>query len=470
MTTSQLPSRTAAEPAEPEARSRPPAVQPEPRRVRRRRVRLRLTAPGRLGARASVAVLVLAALCATAVIGAGSASGDAARLDTTVRHRAAVANQLRFSLADLDAQHADTLAPGMSADGSGTYVGNQLEALITAQQRRAEVSDALRQLSADSAHSELVGELLNGLGRYDDLSGRASYVDEQAPDRAAGHPPAVTVAMNAQAADLMTQTLLPAADQLATAYQRQADRAAAQVRADTRHWALAVGLLGLITLLFLLWWQRGLARDYRRLLSPPLIAATAAVLAVGLAGVLALTSCAGAAGTAEQQGLRPWSRLAEAGAVAAQAAASESRWFVQGDDLGTGDAALYTILTKRLDTLLSPDGYATAAERPAYQDVLTRYHRFLADDTELRRLKAAGKTDRAAVLLTTVGRGDIAFDFWDFATTLRQLAGRQLDDFAGHAAAAGHDLDDWPAVPYWALGVAVLLVLLSIQPRLAEYR
>ncbi|SEG90074.1 hypothetical protein SAMN05216223_12173 [Actinacidiphila yanglinensis] len=469
MTTSQLASRNSAVPAGSEGGSTPPAPQPESHRPPSRG-RPRLTGARRLGARAVLAVLLLAALCATAVIGAVTVRGDTSRLRTTVSDRAAVATQLRFALADLDAQHADTLAPGMSADGGGAVVGNQLEALITAQQRRAQVSDALRRLSGDEAHSDQVRALLDGLGHYDDLSGRASYVDEQAPDRLAGHPPAVTVALNAQAGAVMTQELLPTADRLASDYQRQADDEATKMRTDTHRWALVVGLLGLVALLFVLWWQRELARDYRRLLSPPLAAATAAVLAVCLAGVFALTSCASAVDAADHQGLRPWSRLAEASAVATQAAAAESRWFVQGDDLGKGDAILFTTLTKRLDTLLSPDGYATPAERPAYEDVLTRYHRFRADDTALRRLKDAGKTDEAAVLLTTVGRGDIAFDFWDFATTLDDLAGQQLDDFAGHTADARGDLGGWPAVPAGALGAAGLLVLLAIRPRLAEYQ
>jgi hypothetical protein len=468
MTTSQVTSRPAADPVEP-SRNGPGAVPAEKYRDRRRR-RLRLAGPGRLTARAVLAVLLLAALCATAVAGAVTVRDDTARLRSTVSERAAVAARLRFALADLDAQRADTLAPGMAADGSGDYVGNQLDALITAQQRRTQASDALRQLSGDRAHGALVRRLLDGLAEYDDLSGRAAYVDEQTPDRPAGRPPEPTVALNAQAGAVMTQTLLPAADQLAAAYQQQADRAADRVRAGTHRWVPVVVLFGLAALLFLLWWQRELARDYRRLLNPPLAAATASVLAVCLAGVLALTSCAGAAGAAGSRGLRPWSRLAEASAVAAQAAAAESRWFVHGDALGQSDAALFSRLTARLNTLLSPDGYATSAERPAYEDVLTRYRRFLADDAELRRLKDDGRTDAAAVLLTTVGRGDIAFDFWDFATTLNNLAARRLDDFTAHAADARDALTGWPALPAGALGAGALLVLPAVRPRLAEYR
>jgi hypothetical protein len=420
--------------------------------------------------RAAAALTLLAALCATAVIGAVAVRADTSRLLGIVSERAAVSAQLRFALADLDAQRADTLAPGMSAAETGVYVGNQLNALITAQQRRAQVSDLLRLLGGDSAHSVLVRRLLDGLGRYDDLSGRATYVDEQAPDRLAGHPSPVTVSMNVQAGEIMTDTLLPAASALSAAYQQQADSVAANAHDDARRWLLVVGLLGLVSLLFLLWWQRELARDYRRLLSLPLGAATAAVLAVSLAGVVALSSCSSAVETAGREGLRPWTRLAEASAVAAQAAAAESRWFVHGTALGAGDLAQFGRLTTQLDTLLAPTGYATSAERPAYQDVLTRYRHFRADDAQLRKLKASGATDAAAVVLTGVGRGDVAFDFWDFATTLDALAGQQLDEFTARASDARSALGGWPAVPAGALGIAGALVLLAVRPRLAEYR
>ena len=430
----------------------------------------RLPGPRRLGVRAVVALLMLAALCATAVVGAVDVRSDTSHLRDTVSQRAAVAARLRFALADLDAQRADTLAPGMSAAHSGVFVGNQLNALITAQQRRAQVSDLLRRLSGDSAQGVLLRRLLDGLGRYDDLSGRASYVDEQTPDRLAGHPSPVTVSMNVQAGEVMTQTLLPAASALSASYQRQAGDLASDVHDAARRWLLAVGALGLVTLFFLLWWQRELARDYRRLFSLPLAAVTAAVLAVTLAGAAALSSCAGSVDTASREGLRPWSRLSEASAVAAQAAAAESRWFVQGDALGAGDEAQFAQLTRRLDTLLAPDGYATPAERPAYQDVLTRYGHFRADDARLRSLKASGDTDAAAVVLTSVGRGDVAFDFWDFSTTLDALSGRQLNDFTTHAADAGDALGGWPALPAGVLGAAGLLILLAIRPRLAEYR
>ncbi|MYS18938.1 hypothetical protein GA0115240_10209 [Streptomyces sp. DvalAA-14] len=426
--------------------------------------------PRRLGIRAAVALVLLGTLCALAVTGSVAVRRDTDALRTSVTQRAAVAAQLRFALADLDAQRADTLAPGQSAANANVQVGNELVALITAQQRRGQVSDLLRQLGADADQGSQVRALLDALGRYDDLSGRAAYVDEQEPNRAAGHPPAIAVSMNVQAGEVMRDELLPAASALSAAYQKQAADRQAQVHDTAVRWALTVGLLGLVTLLLLVWWQRELTRDYRRLLSLPLLAGTAAVLAVTLAGSIALTSCASEVNTAVSQGLRPWTRLAEARAVAAQAAATESRWFVHDSAFGAADAVRFTALTERLDTLLAPDGYATAAERPAYQDVLARYGHFRADDRRLRALKAAGNTDGAATVLTEVGRGDVAFDFWDFATTLDTLAGRQLAEFSAHAADARGSLDGWPAVPAGALGLAGVLVLLAVRPRFAEYR
>lgn len=444
----------------------PPAEAYRPRR----RIRLVGGGPRRLGVRTVAALLMLAALCAVAVAGTVAVRHDTVRLGTTVADRAAVAAQLRFALADLDAQRADTLAPGRSATDKDTVVGNQLNALITAQQRRAQVSDLLRQLGADRDQGRAVADLLNGLARYDDLSGRAGYVAEQDRDPVAGHPPRFAVAMNVQAGDVMHDELLPAADTLSAAYQRQADEQQAAAHDAAVRWSLALGVLGLAVIAVLLWWQRQMARDYRRRLNPALLAATAAALAVTLAGGLALTATADAVHAAGVQGLRPWTRLAEAHAVAAQAAASESRWFVHDSGFGEADQQQFDTLTKRLDTLLSPDGYATAGERPAYQDVLDRYGHFRGDDSRLRALKKGGSTEEAVAVLTEVGRGNVAFDFWDFSTTLDRLAAGQLDDFAAHADDARHSLDGWPELPAGALGLAAVLVLLGVRPRLAEYR
>lgn len=424
--------------------------------------------PARLVVQATAALVAVLALCLAVVVGAVTVRSDAEQLRDTSAQRAAVAAELRFALADLDAQRANQLVPGHAVDDPGVSVGNRLLALITAQQRRAQVSDLLRQLGGDEAHAAQVGGILDLLGRYDDVSGRAAFVDEQHHERAAGHPPAVAVAFSAEAGDIMHGHLLPEVATLASAYDAQATAASRTAQDAAVGSAVAVGVLGLVAVAVLLWWQRDLTRRYRRLVNPALAAATAAALGVTLAAVVAFTGAAADLDAGTRDGLRPWSRLAQARAIAADAAATQSRWLVNGAE--SQQRAELDELNRRLDGLLSPRGWAAADERPAYADVNERYGHFREDDRKLVGLMAAGRIDEAAVVLTDVGRGEVGFDFWDFATTLEVLARDQQADFTSRTDAAHSGLDGWPVVPAGVLGVAAALVVVGVRPRLAEYR
>ncbi|MFI2303780.1 hypothetical protein ACH5AL_33855 [Actinacidiphila glaucinigra] len=424
--------------------------------------------PARLVVQATAALVAVVALCLAVVVGAVTVRSDAERLRDTAAHRAAVAAELGFALADLDAQRANQLVPGHAADDPEVSVGNRLLALITAQQRRAQASELLRQLGGDEAHAAQVRGILDLLGRYDDAGGRAAYVDEQHHERAAGHPPAVAVAFSAEAGDIMHSHLLPKVAALANAYDAQAVAASRGAQDAALGSAVAVGVLGLAAVAVLLWWQRDLTRRYRRMLNPALAAATAVVLGVALAGVVSFTGAAADLGAGTRDGLRPWSRLAQARAVAAEAAATQSRWLVNGAE--PQQRAELDTLDRRLGGLLAPGGWASADERPAYADVNERYGHFRADDRKLVELMAGKRIDEAAVVLTDVGRGEVGFDFWDFATTLDALARHQQADFVSRTDAARSGLDGWPEVPAGLLGIAAVLVVVGVWPRLAEYR
>ncbi|WP_143681650.1 hypothetical protein [Actinacidiphila glaucinigra] len=466
MTISQVAPPAVAPPPPAPGASAPPAPRAPvpPVRARRRR----MPPPARLVVQATAALVAVLALCLAVVVGAVAVRSDAERLRDTSAHRAAVAAELGFALADLDAQRANQLVPGHAADDPEVSVGNRLLALITAQQRRAQASDLLRQLGGDEAHAAQVRGILDLLGRYDDAGGRAAYVDEQHHERAAGHPPAVAVAFSAEAGDIMHSHLLPKVATLANAYDAQA--VAASRTAQDAAWgsAVAVGVLGLVAVAVLLWWQRDLARRYRRVLNPALAAATAVALGVTLAGVVSFTGAAADLDAGTRDGLRPWSRLAQARAVAAEAAATQSRWLVNGAE--PQQRAELDALNRRLEGLLAPGGWASADERRAYADVNERYGHFRADDRKLVELMAGKRIDEAAVVLTDVGRGEVGFDFWDFATTLDALARDQQADFVSRTDAARSGLDGWPAVPAGLLGVAAVLVVVGVRPRLAEYR
>ncbi|MGI5341640.1 hypothetical protein ACQEVS_31670 [Streptomyces sp. CA-181903] len=434
----------------------------------------------RLGAQALLMVAALAALCTAAVAGAVVVRADTDRLRETVTERAATAAGLRFALADLDAQHANALVPGHSADRPAVLpagrsaddfqVGNRVLALLTARQRRAEVSDLLRRLGGDPAQSVRVRALLDGLGRYDELTARSSAVDETAPDRPAGRPPAGAVTLSVDAGEVMHRELLPAADALASGYARRADGLAdrAHDAAVTAAWATAG--TGAAALAVLGWCQWRLARRYRRVFNPALCAATVAAAVVTVLGTGAFLSAADGVRGAARDGLRPWARLAEARAVAAEAAATEGRWFVYDTRPGSAAVSRFEGLTARLDSLLAPDGYTYAPGRAAHRAVLDRYARFRDDDRRMREEHATGRTDAAVLTLTELGRGRIPFDFWEFAGSLDALSARHLDVLTERTASARDRLTGWPAVPAGVLGGAVLLVGAGLRPRFAEYR
>ncbi|MFJ5217289.1 hypothetical protein ACIP98_21520 [Streptomyces sp. NPDC088354] len=430
--------------------------------------RRRMPPPVRLLVQTGVTLAALVALCAATVVGALAVRSDARELRDSSAHRAAAAAELRFSLADLDAQRANQLVPGYDPTDRNALVGNRLMALITAHERRAEISDLLRQLGGDDGHADQVRELLDALGRYDDASGRAAYLDEKEPDRAAGRPPRVALNFSAEAGEIMHSQLLPEASTLAKDYDARAAGAARAAKDTARRFALIVGGLGLVTVLVLLWWQRDLARRHRRLFNPALVVATVAALAVTIAGVVSFTSSAGDVEAGVSEGLRPWSRLGQARAVAAESAAAQSRWVV--NDADPERRAELDSLMQRLDGLLAPGTYASAGERPAYADVAARYGHFRADDQKLRAHMTRGELDSAVDILTNVGGGKVGFDFWDFATTLERLTRAQQADFASRTSEARSQLDGWPAIPLGALGLAAVLVLVGVRPRLAEYR
>ncbi|MFE0046728.1 hypothetical protein [Streptomyces albireticuli] len=483
MTTSQASPAPAPAPPSPELRTgvtpAAPGAPPARRRPRPRTplVRLRtLSAPGRLRAQALAVLVVLAALCAVVVTGTVSVRDDAAALHQVVAGRATAAADLRFALADLDAQRANSLVPGHSADRPAVLppgrsaeeyeAGNRVLALLTARQRRTEASDLLRRLAADPAEGPRVRTLLDGLGRYDDLSGRSAHVDEQTADRLAGRPPATAVTLSVEAGQVMHTELLPGAAALAADYQRRAAELEGRAAGAATRAAAVVGAVGAAATGVLVLCQYRLARRYGRVFNPPLLAATLVVVAITATGPWALLSTADELRAAGRDGLRPWSRLAEARAVAAEAAATESRWFVRDTAVGSLESARFHALTGRLDTLLAPTG---STARAAHRELLTRYGHFREDDRNLRRLRAAGRLEEATVVLTEVGRGRVAFDFWDFATRLDTEAGRHMATFTAEAGRARGELSGWPAIPATGVGVAGVLVVVGVRARLAEY-
>ncbi|MFC1421102.1 hypothetical protein [Streptacidiphilus cavernicola] len=430
----------------------------------------------RLRIQAAVALLLVAALLAAALASFAAARSDLDQLANVSEPRAAAAADLHRALADLDAQHANSLVVGYAsvtpADGSEpVLVDDGVLAALTAQADRRDVARDLTQLAGSAgaaggspggsaAAGAAVQALIDGLGTYDSFSGTEEFSTASQDDPVVGRPPALALDYYGQAEGLFQQSLLPQAQALLGDADGKvaADRAAAA--GDGRRGALLLGVLGLLALALLLWWQVDLFRRHRRILNPALLAATAAVLAVALVGGLALLSAASHVDDAVHQGYTPFSTVAQAQVVAADAEAAQSRWLVD-DAYRPSLQATFSGLTAELRQLTTG-----AAGSPG---VARTQREYLASDGRLRELAGAGQLDQASVQLTGVTRGQVAFSYYDLGQQLDQLSASSSARFDAGVAAAGDDLTGWTVIPWALLGAALLLVLAGVRPRLAEF-
>jgi hypothetical protein len=408
-------------------------------------------APARLYAFVALALAGLLALGAAITVGVNNARSGLGDVADRSAPRAATAADLYFALADLDAQVANVLLVG-----SNEEIGNRQLALRQMRERRARITADLQTLSAGGAPAETVKVLIDGLGRYDSYVGQARLADEQVQDRPAGRPPVLALNYFAGATSILHDDLLPAADRLGRSASEKLAADADSDRVDARWAALVVGIVGLLLVAVLISGQVWWARRFHRILAPGLVAVTIAVAVLTGTAVALLTDHASRLRSAQTQAFDPFLALARARATASDANADESRFVILPDR-----AELYR------------DGYTAKSARLAQavpnERVASRLAAFRRDDEALRAAVAAGRLDVAVGLATKVGRGNLAFDFYDYQTALGQAADAELADFDSRADAADDALAGWPWIPLAVLGASGLLIVATVRPRLREY-
>jgi hypothetical protein len=407
--------------------------------------------PARLYTLVVLAPAGLLALGAAITVGVNNAHAGLGEVADRSAPRAETAAHLYFALADLDAQVANVLLVG-----SDEQIGNRQLALRQMRVRRAEITADLQTLSAAGAPAETVKILIDGLGRYDSYVAQARLADEQVQDRPPGRPPVLARNYFASATSILHDDLLPAADRLGRSASEEVAANADSDRVDARWAALVVASVGLLLVAILIAGQVWWARRFRRILAPGLVAVTLATAALTASGVALLTDHASRLRSAQTQAFGPFLELARARATASDANADESRFVILPDR-----AELYG------------DGYAAKsallAQAVPNERVAARLAAFRRDDEKLRAAVASGRLDVAVGLTTKVGRGNLAFDFYDYQTALMQVAEAERVDFHRRADSADDALAGWSWITLGVLAVCVVLVLATARPRLREY-
>lgn len=460
------------------------------------------TTPRRVRALTAAA---LAALLLFAGVGYTVLSGARDSVDAIGHHaapQAERASDLYFALGDLDAQAANLLLVG--ADEADFAKRKAVE--DTYDQRRSQADTDLEQateaLSGDAAGRKAVQDELDALGQYEALVAR-SDLQETTAKALPGKPSADALSSYQQATDLLRSQLLPDADQVANANAAVVTSSYTSQRSALGSgwwWLLGTGLLALGLLGAL---QRTLAVRYRRLISPPLVAALL-LGAVGLGYVLSLVSDTGdRLHTAKADAYDSVIALSRAKAVAYDSNADESRWLSDPSRAGSYAQAFFDKSQQvvQLDHT-DPAGYLTAltravgahqasaatvgfggflgdeernitfpGEQQAADQVLSEFRTYQQDDHQIRVLQGQGRLADAIAFDTgtAVGQSDGDFsklsDAFDQVIAINQnafdRAVRQSDDALGAGAAT---------VCALLLAGALALTVLAVRPRLREYR
>lgn len=404
----------------------------------------------------AAAVALIAALLITLVSGVSDARDDLHTIGSDTAPQAATAADLYYALADMDAQVANVLLIGHEEE-----IGNKQSALRQLRRDRAAVSAAIQNLVDGGLGSEgrtVAQALLADLATYDSLTGQARLADDQVSERSAvGRPPALAINFYLTATALLHQDMLPAADRLGANAEAGLSDSTRDGRDSARTAALIVAALGVAAVAVLVAFQIVLTRRFRRVLNPGLAAVTLTVAVVTGLGASLLADHGQRLRDAKSEAFDPFSTLARTRAIASDANADESRYLIL-PDRADYYRAQFSDKVAVLDTASGDAG------------LVQRLAAFKRDDGAL--VAAVGDGDRAAAIgmATNVGRGNLAFEFFDYQDTLDDSADAYHADFASRVDDAEDALSGWMLLPPVVLGAGILLVLVAVRPRLREYR
>lgn len=477
------------------------ATEPTPRRA----VTRRRTTPGLLKVFTAAAILAAIVFATVAAIAGAQVRSGFDAIGHTEAPQVVATNDLAYSLNDMDANLANILMVGDNRLGPGIDAASFTK--LFNQDRSAadhDLQQAAVHAGTDGAASEQVRAALDALGEYEGLAAQVMYLDGASPHRAPGKVPAAESALFAKATDLMQNTVLPAAKNVAdsngaaleTSYEHRHGQAEAAI------WWIV--LAGLATIGVLAGFQALLLRRTRRIVNPALAAATLLTLIVTVWAAGTMSSAAEDLHGAKKDAFDSVSALTAAKAVSTDANADESRIIVDPDRAAKYQASYLAKTQKLMDlgpdvTLstydeqvardlaaydASPDrghvifgGYfgtelkniTFPGEQQAARQLLAAYQTYELDDRKLRQ-KISTDLSEAIRYDTSPAPEDSDGAFNAYTAALQAVTDINTKAFADSVSSGLHQTDPWPWIPLGAAAAVVALAIAGVRPRLAEYR
>ncbi|MFI6355617.1 hypothetical protein ACIBJF_23780 [Streptomyces sp. NPDC050743] len=462
------------------------------------RRRFRATVPARLRLLRAATVLLTTALAVLVLLAGLAARGTWSSVADRDAPRTTSAADLDLALNDMDAQAANILLSNGDA-GKGRLQTPYTKAVGFYGDARREIGHDLRALAVAAqgsrADEKTVESMTDDFAEYQELIGRALEND----GHRGGRPAAL--ADYRRATDLLRTRLLPAAGTLVSSNDTAFDAEYSSARSTLSAQLAAVLALGVLlsAVLGVLQWY--LARHFRRVLNPGVLAATVCTLLAVILGSQMLSASADHLRVARRDAFDSVVALSRARAVAYDANADESRYLLdpqrrtryeesflaksqqlyglRGATLPTYDTRLTTTwrayrtdhhdlrftgeFRRELDNITFP-GERAAAERTV--DAYAVYQR---DDRRIRALLASGEEQEAVEFCMGWAPGTSNAHFGAWMAALDKVADINRAHFTSSVRDGRATVND--LLP-WADGLltaAALLTLLGLRPRLAEF-
>ncbi|MHB9855777.1 hypothetical protein ACSYGO_41935 [Streptomyces krungchingensis] len=463
------------------------------------RRRYRASVPARLRLLRAATVLLAGALAVLMVIAGITALGTWNSVAERDAPRTTSAADLDLALNDMDAQAANILLSSGDA-GRGRLKTPYDKAVALYGDARRDIGHDLRALAVAAqggrADEKTVESLTDGFAEYQELIGRALENDGRRGGKAAA------LGDHRRATDLLRGELLPAARSLVSSNDAAFEDTYTSARSTLGAQLATVVALGvaLLAVLGVLQWY--LARRFRRIVNPGVLAATVcALLAVVLGGRM-LSATSDHLRVARHDAFDSVVALSRARAVAYDANADESRYLLdperrpqyqdsflaKSQQLYGMDGSTLTTYDKELATTWQAyradhddvrftgefrrelDNITFPGERPAAERMVDAYAVYQRDDRKVRSLLAAGEEREATEFCMGWEPGTSNAHFGAWMAALDQVAGINRAHFTlsvhqGRSAVSG-------PLP-WTGGlpvIAALLTLLGLRPRFGEFR
>ena len=458
--------------------------------------------PERIRGLTALIVLIAVALGVIVTVIFSSVASGVRTIGDQAAPEVSASTDLYFRLNDMDAQIANILLVGDKRDLGLT----PQQALTIYQQDRVSADRDLQQAAAvagaSQAAQQAVRSVLDKLGRYSELVGEISYLENAGPSRP-GRPPAAALARYRTATDLLQGGILPSARDLTTA---NAAVLAATYQAKRSQAVIGIVLVlaaGLALIALLVGAQLYISATHRRLLSPALAAATLVAVILTAVGSTLLAAQAHHLFVAKSQAFDSILALSQARAISYDANADESRYLVDpGRALAYQQAFESESQQLAKVTTAGIFGYDAAlaravgvyrahhtnvvfggyfgtefrnitftGERAAAEQALRTYQLYERYDRHIRALNSSGNLSAAIAFDTSLAPGNSNWAFYRYDNALVALIGINTNAFNQAISASEHGATGWNGlIPAVAVLLIVILAFAGARSRLAEYR